>query len=220
MRTVATATDPWPLLRKQASPQGRRALHLVVHGRSGGVIPDCLIELAETLARLRSAPVQLDALTAECELSSMSRAAWLIPLFLLPGSHVRHDIPSIRRTLRDRGEMVTSLPFLGGWPLWWDLVREDLRGQGNPASTALLHHPLRPGVANRFLAALSQRLGCPVMAFDCWMAQCSTDRFRPYPLVLAPNRMTDALEASDDSTTLLERPRLHEGLIDLLAALP
>lgn len=115
---------------------------------------------------------------------------------------------------------MTSLPFLGAWPLWWDLVGRDLRLQPKSGSVTLLHHPLRPGLANRFLDSLSQRLGFPVMTFDCWSERRYTDEFRPYPLALAPNRMTDALQASDDSPTLLERPLLRQGLIDLLAALP
>lgn len=220
MRSAATASDPWPLLRKQVSHQGCRALRLVVHGRPGGIVPDCLLDVAETLALVRASPVQLDALTSGSDFSSPLQSSWLIPLFLLPGSHVRHDIPSIRRTIRSRGEDVTSLPFLGAWPLWWDLVGKDLRLQPKSGCVTLLHHPLRPGLANRFLDSLSQRLGFPVMAFDCWSERRYTDEFRPYPLALAPNRMTDALQASDDSPTLLERPLLRQGLIDLLAALP
>ena len=220
MRSAATASDPWPLLRKQVSHQGRRALRLVVHGRPGGIVPNCLLDLANTLALIRSSPVQLDALTSDSDFSSPFQSSWLIPLFLLPGSHVRHDIPSIRRTVRGRGEVVTSLPFLGAWPLWWDLVGKDLRLHQTSGSVTLLHHPLRPGLANRFLDSLSQRLGFPVMDFDCWSERRSTDGERPYPLALAPNRMTDALQASDDSPTLLERPSLRQGLIDLLTALP
>ena len=215
-----SVSDPWPLLRKRVSRQGQRTLRLIVHGRSGGVVPDCLVEVAEALSTIRSSPVQLDALTADSGLSSFCQASWLIPLFLLPGSHVRHDIPSIRRTLRDRGEAVTALPFLGAWPLWWDLVAKDLRDQPNPASVTLLHHPLRAGLANRFLGSLSQRLGCPLMTFDSWSERSFPEGSRPYPLALAPNRMTDALGWADDSPTLLERPSLRLGLIDLLTALP
>ena len=55
--------DPWPLLRNGASDGGRQGLHLVVHGRSGGVVPDCLASLPNLLAQRRSAPVQLEVLT-------------------------------------------------------------------------------------------------------------------------------------------------------------
>ena len=65
MTSAGMVIDPWPLLRNDASDGGRQGLHLVVHGRSGGVVPECLASLPDLLAQRRSAPVQLEVLTAE-----------------------------------------------------------------------------------------------------------------------------------------------------------
>ena len=113
--------DPWPLLRNGASDGGRQGLHLVVHGRSGGVVPDCLASLPNLLAQRRSAPVQLEVLTAEQPVSALPQSSWVVPLLLLPGAHARTDVPAIRNRLRGSGASVRLLPFLGSWITWWNL---------------------------------------------------------------------------------------------------
>ena len=57
--------DPWPLLRNSAFASKQAAFRMIVHGRSGGVVPSCLSSFVEDLQSRRSAPVQLQALTAE-----------------------------------------------------------------------------------------------------------------------------------------------------------
>jgi hypothetical protein len=57
--------DPWPLLRNRSSASQQFAIRMVVHGRSGGVVPTCLSSFVDDLQGKRSAPVQLQALTAE-----------------------------------------------------------------------------------------------------------------------------------------------------------
>ena len=212
--------DPWPLLRNRSSASQQFALRMVVHGRSGGVVPACLSSFVDDLQGKRSAPVQLQALTAEECPCVPDRPLFLLPLLLWPGAHARTDVPAIRQRLRIDGARVTMLPFLGAWPLWWGLVASSIQRQREPGSV-LVHHPLREGVADRFLAMLSVSLNLPLVSFDCWPEhQTQHADARPIPLALAPNRMTESLRQVDAPPPLLEHPSIREGLLDLLACLP
>lgn len=220
MTSAGAVIDPWPLLRNDASDEARRGLHLVVHGRSGGVVPDCLASLPDLLSRRRSAPVQLEVLTAEQPVSPLPQSSWVVPLLLLPGAHARKDVPAIRNRLRGAGANVRLLPFLGSWITWWSAVLSSLPASDR-ADAVLVHHPLRPGVADRFLAMLASRLALPLVAFDAWPAfQERHPRARPLPLALAPNRMTEALSEAGGLPPLLEHPHTRQALIDLLVSLP
>ena len=212
--------DPWPLLRNGASDGGRQGLHLVVHGRSGGVVPDCLASLPELLAQRRSAPVQLEVLTAEQPVSALPKSSWVVPLLLLPGAHARTDVPAIRKRLRGSGASVRLLPFLGSWITWWNSVLSALP-ESMRRDAVMVHHPLRPGVADRFLAMLASRLALPLVPFDAWPEfQQRYPRARPLPLTLAPNRMTEALSEAGGLPPLIEHPPTRQALIDLLVSLP
>ena len=220
MTSAGMAIDPWPLLRNDASEARRHGLHLVVHGRSGGVVPDCLASLPDLLAQRRSAPVQLEVLTAERAVSALRQPAWIVPLLLLPGAHARTDVPAIRDRLRGGGGSVKLLPFLGGWSFWWNAVLSalPLRDRRN---AVLVHHPLRPGVGDRFLTMLSSRLALPLVPFDAWpVFQQRHPRACPLPLALAPNRMTEALSEAGGLPPLLQHPPTRQALIDLLVSLP
>ena len=221
MRPVGTAVDPWPLLRNASSRSSLRALRLVVHGRSGGEIPMCLITLADELQRIRRVPVQLDVLTAEDTIPAPpDRPAWLVPLLLWPGAHVCTDVPAIRDRLRAGGAEVTMLPFLGAWPQWWTSVATALQAELCDESV-LVYHPLRAGVADRFLAVLASRLDPLLVPFDRWPDYLlSHPTAVPVPLALAPNRITEALREAGGMPPLLEHPLTRQVLIDLLAALP
>ena len=81
MTTVSSTFDPWPLLRNN-DLRCQRAIRLVVHGRSGGVVPELLIELQQMLQQRRQAPVQLEVLTAETPPACPEQASWLVPLLL------------------------------------------------------------------------------------------------------------------------------------------
>ena len=220
MTSAGTAIDPWPLLRNSGSVRERRALHLVVHGRSGGVVPDCFIALADAVQQRRGALVQLEVLTSADQPPRPESSTWLIPLLLWPGAHARIDLPAIRQRLQSAGAVVTMLPFLGAWPLWWDAVELVLH-RLHVSDAVLVHHPLRSGVADRFLVSLASRLDLPLVPFDCWPShRRQHPQATPLPLTLAPNRMTDALREAGGLPPLLEHPLTYQALIDLLAALP
>ena len=216
------ASDPWPLLRKRGELSGATALRLVIHGRSGGLVPPCLQQIVVAVAERRAAPVELEVLTAEHPSPVQCGSQWLVPLLLLPGSHARSDVPLIRNRLKAEGVVVKSLPFLGAWDCWWVLISrwiEDVAAK-HP-SLALVHHPLRPGISDRFLASIQRRFDLPVVPFDAW-DQFANDHPNvvPLPLSLAPNRMSEALRQAGGLPSLLEDPQLRQGLIHCLALLP
>jgi len=217
------ACQPWPLLRNPSFCSERSALRLVVHGRSGGRIPACCLALADAVSTARQTPVLIEALTAETPPPSPRlQHQWLVPLLLLPGSHVRHDLPAIRQRLRGLGATVTLLPFLGAWRPWVSMLRLWLsRSMAEPSHRVVVHHPLRPGPAERYLHHLARELACPLVPADAWQAfaQRSPASY-PLPLALAPNRMSEVLRQAGGSAALLEDPVIRSGLIDLLVALP
>jgi hypothetical protein len=155
-----------------------------------------------------------------------------VPLLLLPGEHVRVDLPSIRRRLAAAGVSVRPHPFLGSWPAWLEHLAQwgqAVRGDGR--EPGLLHHPLRSPAGRRYLAMLRQRVGLRLVSAEDAAAPIAGGDFPPFllPLALAPNRMTDAF-APPRSTTpdaprlaaphLLAHPPSRARLLDLLVRLP
>ncbi len=213
-------------------------LLLVVHGRAGGVIPAELQVLARELEAGRGAPVALEALTAcappEAPRGSAAAPLALVPLFLLPGSHVRRDVPRIAERCR-RGGPVRRLPFLGAWPAWQRALAAELAelpatvaavAAGGPAATAgpwLLHHPLEGPLGAAFLAHLEAVTGARCRATP-YSAPNPEDAPLPLPgpalpLALAANRLTDALPPSL-ARPLLQRSRFRAVVLQALMALP
>lgn len=210
-------------------------LLLVVHGRAGGVIPAELQALARELEAGRGAPVGLEALTAgeppEAPRGSAAAPLALVPLFLLPGSHVRRDVPRIAERCRRHGP-VRRLPFLGAWPAWQRALAAELAelpapipAAGAPAPTEpwLLHHPLEGPLGAAFLAHLEAVTGGRCRATP-YSAPNPEDAPLPLsgpalPLALAANRLTDALPPSL-GRPLLQRPRFRAVVLEALMALP
>ncbi len=207
-------------------------LLLLVHGRAGGEIPAELGELAAELERRRRAPVRLQALTAErppdpAELRQPQAIGSalplsLVPLFLLPGGHVRSDVPAVAAHWRRSGP-VRRLPFLGAWPSWQRALAAELAalppGGGIPL---LLHHPLEGGLARRYLHHLAAVTGA-----DCRAASYSATDLEELklaiqgpamPLALAANRLTDSLPERL-GPPLLQRPHCRRLLLEALEAL-
>jgi sirohydrochlorin ferrochelatase len=169
---------------------------------------------SSALAERRGSAVWMQPLTADPIALPAAQPLLLVPLLLTPGSHVRHDLPAIRDRLRAAGHPVVSLPFLGSWAPWLEHLAHLASATG---SRSLLHHPLRPGVADRYLGALSRRLELEPVSADRQDAQ----RLRPLPLALAPNRMTAQLQAEGlEAPALLERPATQDLLFQLLLSLP
>lgn len=206
-------------------------LLLVVHGRRGGALPPELLSLAEELEGRRGAPVRLQALTAVeppavGDLLAPGLPLTLVPLLLLPGGHVRHDLPAIARHWR-RHTPLWRLPFLGAWPSWQRALARELAPA--EAGALLLHHPLEGPLAARYLDILGQRCGARCQAAPYSDLNPADPALLPpvpvLPLALAANRLTDRLmERLPDRRAavvpLLQRPALRAALLDALEALP
>ncbi len=229
-------------LQRRLAATPVQPLLLVVHGRSGGALPAELVSLAAELERRRGAPVRLQALTASAPpdgapLLAAGLPLTLVPLLLLPGGHVRHDVPAIAAHWR-RHTQVRRLPFLGAWPCWQRALRRELqelqeagaRGQERPL---LLHHPLAHPLAERYLAwlervcggrAVPTAYGATANTAAAYSAAEPEDPSLSFvapalPLVLAANRLTERLPGPT-GVPLLQRPRLRAVLLDALEALP
>jgi hypothetical protein len=148
----------------------------------------------------------------------------LVPLFLLPGSHVRRDVPQIAARCRRRGPL-RHLPFLGSWPSWQGALADELASLKAEAEEGpwLLHHPLEGPLGAAFLAHLEAVTGGRCRATP-YSAPNPADAPLPLPgpalpLALAANRLTDALP-SPLSVPLLQRPRFRAVVLEALMALP
>lgn len=234
-----------PLRLRQLDPQvaerlGRRLaatpaqpLLLVVHGRAGGQLPAELVALAAELECRRGAPVRLQALSAAAppepqQLALGKQPLTLVPLLLLPGGHVRHDLPAIVRHWSAFGR-VQHWPFLGAWPRWQAALAAELAGLATQdARPLLLHHPLEGSLAARYLTCLERRTGahCVATPYSAdHLAQLKLTLAAPalaapaLALALAANRLTDQL-AAQVGPPLLQRPGLRQLLLAELEALP
>ena len=245
-----------------ASVQGRlqrrlrsSPLVLVVHGRSGGLIPEELQHWALELEQRRGAPVLLQALTSGTPDpgpgfwagAHRAGAIGLVPLLLLPGGHVRKDVPAIARAWRARlgpGPTIAlqRYPFLGAWPAWQLLLAEQLANRQDFAAIHWLHHPLEAPLAQRYLAHLATVLGSAGIATpytanlaELVLAVEPSERgtVAVLPLTLASNRLTETLAAGQGLALepgqarppqplppLLQQPAISQFLLSALEALP
>ena len=227
-RLNPTRLDGAVARRRQRRLDGlrRSALLLVVHGRRGGVIPEELRTLAREVERLRGTPVHLHALTADPgPAPGDGGELTLVPLFLLPGTHVRHDLAAVAAQWRGRGA-VGRVPFLGAWPCWQEALREELTELAGSAAVGsspwLIHHPMDGRLGSRYLRYLERSLGVrcrPAVADGQEPLPAMEDGAPVLPLVLAANRLTESLPQWL-GPPLLQRFRFRQLLLTQLEALP
>lgn len=204
-------------------------LLLLIHGRRGGAIPHELQTLAMEVERRRGAPVLLRTITDPGSAAALPAlpSLQLAPLFLLPGTHVRQDLPLLLAQWR-RQQPVRAWPFLGAWPRWQQALAQELAGLVRAGSRPrLLHHPVEGKLGARYLAHLER-----VTQAVCVAAPLSGDELRALepgrpsgllPLALAASRLQEELAAAlgaGDAAPLLARQRLRTVLLEELCALP
>ncbi|WP_411870186.1 CbiX/SirB N-terminal domain-containing protein [Vulcanococcus limneticus] len=244
-----------PLEASVRARLGRRLrfspLVLLVHGRSGGRIPAELEALAQDLAARRGAPVLLQALTAPAPeadpafwaAARTAGALTLVPLLLLPGGHVRHDLPAIAERWRCQadaaGVALRRRPFLGAWPAWQRQLAARCAADRQAGLDPLwLHHPLEGHLAARYLGHLRLQLAAPGLATPYSAQACELPLAGPGPVALLPmtlasNRLSETLKAAfpraaDPSQQppvrlhppLLQQAPVRQFLIDALEVLP
>jgi hypothetical protein len=202
-------------------------LVLLIHGRTGGVVPPELAALALELEERRGAPVLVESLTAPEPPAFPAPGAersTVVPLFLLPGGHVRRDVPARLRRWRAAGP-VRALPFLGAWPAWQALLAaevERLAAGAEGLEPLLVHHPVEGPLPRRYMRHLLSRCGARGLPFapapdgDSALQHLSAPAL---PLALATSRLTDGL-GDGLGIPLLARPEVRAGLARLLEDLP
>jgi sirohydrochlorin ferrochelatase len=245
---AALQLDPTVAARVQRRLQ-RSPMVLVVHGRQGGDIPSAYGELAEELSRRRRAPVVLQALTAAPP--SVDGSFWsqalragaltVVPLLLLPGEHVRRDVPQLAAAWGQAAAAalpegprpaLRRIPFLGAWPQWQRQLADQLNHLAAGRPWCWVHHPLQGALAQRYLAHLGRRLGRAGVA----AAEADQSLELPplpgtsalvVPLALAPNRMAEALkmgasvpQGCEVLSPLLSLSAMRSVLLDRLEAEP
>jgi len=168
-------------------------------------------------------------------------------LLLLPGGHVRQDLPAIAGAWRARlgpgpAIQLQRYPFLGAWPAWQQLLADQLAARADFAAIHWLHHPLEGPLAQRYLAYLGRVLGSAGIAtpYTANLAELHLPVERSekgsiavLPLTLASNRLTETLAAGQGLALepgqarppqplppLLQQPAIRQFLLTALEALP
>ncbi len=236
---LSQSTDPWdqrPVVLR------RTPLVLVVHGRQGGAIPAALQQLAAELEQRRGVSVLLQALTAAVPegdgsfwlTARRAGALTLVPLLLLPGEHVRSDLPAIAAHWRQRAQptvTIRRLPFLGAWPQWQRVLATAWAEQAGRRRLLWLHHPLQSDLSDRYLTHLAAVLGYTGVAASYSDPRSSLvlEAQSPEllaPLTLAANRLSESLNMEPLAPTaqvlppLLDLPPVRDFLLANLEALP
>ena len=209
---------------------------LLIHGRAGGFIPGEVASLKAELIQRRGGIVLLHALTADRPPAFPAgpvpnHPLTLVPLFLLPGTHVRKDLPALMRCWMADGpfSMVKRLPFLGAWPPWQQAIAAEVRDLGPAPGDApaggvrLLHHPIEGAAPRRYLELLEARTGGRCLAAT-GVGPLPGDPSQPLlPLALASNRLTEQLAEHGPTVRaepLLKRPRCRQALLESLVGVP
>ena len=122
--TLSDISEGLSLLPNRTNRNTHHHLHLVVHGSKGGKIHPSLSALVDQLKRYKKRSVSIEALTQDDppKLEIGQNPMLLVPLFLLPGTHVCNDIPKIFKRFKEDGIDIKLFPFLGSFHPWLSLI--------------------------------------------------------------------------------------------------
>ena len=147
---------------------------------------------------------------------------FLVPLFLLPGSHVCIDVPKIFKRLQEEGQNIKLFPFLGSYMPWLSLIDDLITSQNSFVKPALIHHPVFSDTSSAFLKDLENFLNIPLYSWSRW----NQDTFKkekkhlPIPYLLTPNKNVEIDSQGQQLKSLLEIDIIHRGLVNILGNLP
>jgi sirohydrochlorin cobaltochelatase len=149
-------------LKESSVVSGAKVGNLYVKEPSILAVPQLTTPLVE-IAYLELAPLSLheriEQIASHSKNLGVERLE-ILPLFLLPGVHVKEDIPReiaiARRNLKN--EMAIALhPFLGSYSALSEILAQQL--ESSPDATILLAHGSRRRGGNEFCEAIAARLG-------------------------------------------------------------
>ena len=222
--TFSGINDGLSLLPNRTNRGTHHHLHLLVHGSKGGEIHSSLISTLDQLKRYKNRSVSIEALTQEVppQVEVGKKSMLLVPLFLLPGTHVRSDVPKILKRFQDDGKNIKLFPFLGSFRPWLSLIGNWINNHSPFDKPALIHHPVSSDTSSVFLKSLENVLDTPLYSWSKWNQDIShSDKnYFPIPYFLTPNKNVEIESKGKQLKSLLEIEMIQRGLINILGHLP
>ena len=212
------------LLPNRTNRETRHHLHLIVHGSRDGEIHSSLISAVDQLKRCKNRSVSIEALTQNDppQVEIGKKSMLLVPLFLLPGTHVCADVPKIFKRFQDDGKNIKLFPFLGSFHPWLSLIGDWISNHSSFDKPALIHHPVSSETSRVFLKSLENVLDIPLYSWSRWNQDIwnSEKNYFPIPYFLTPNKNVEIDSKGKQLKSLLEIEMIHRGLINILGNLP
>ena len=222
--TSSDAPNKLSLLPNRTNCGHHHHLHLLVHGSRGGEIHSSLISLVDQLRKYKNRSVSIEALTQDkpSQIDIGTKSMFLVPLFLLPGTHVCTDVPKILQRLKEDGQNIQLLPFLGSLDLWLSLIGDWISNQSSLGKPALIHHPVASDVSTTFLKSLGIFLNIPLYSLSRWNQDIfdRANTLSPIPYFLTPNKNLEIESKGEQLKSLLEIDVIHRGLVNIFGNLP
>jgi len=212
------------LLPNRTNRESHYHLHLVVHGSRGGEIHSSLISLVDQLKTFKNRSVSIEALTQDNppQIEISTKSMFLVPLFLLPGTHVCTDVPKIFKRFKEDGNKIKLCPFLGSFHPWLSLIADWISNQNSFQKPALIHHPVSSKTSSVFLKSLEIFFNIPLYSWSEWNQDIFSleKNYFPIPYLLTPNKNVEIDNKGEQLKSLLEIEVIHRGLVNLLGNLP
>ena len=222
--TFSGINEGLSLLPNRTNRETHHHLHLLVHGSKGGEIHSSLISTIEQLKRYKNRSVSIEALTQEVppQVEIGKKSMLLVPLFLLPGTHVCNDVPKIFKRFQDDGKNIKLFPFLGSFHPWLSLIGDWISNHSSFDKPALIHHPLSSQTSSVFLESLENFLDIPLYSWSKWNKNTLyiQKNYCPIPYFLTPNKNVEIDTKGQQLKSLLEIEIIYRGLINILGSLP
>ena len=222
--TFSDIPEGLSLLPNRTNRETHYHLHLLVHGSKGGQIHSSLISAVDQLKNYKNRSVSIEALTQDVppKLEIGNKSMLLVPLFLLPGTHVCSDVPKIFNRFKENGKNIKLFPFLGSFHPWLSLIGNWISNQSFFDKPALIHHPVSSKTSSVFLKSLQNVLEIPLYSWSRWNQDilCSDKNYFPIPYFLTPNKNVEIDSKGKQLKSLLEIEMIHQGLVNILGGLP
>ena len=208
--------------KKKNKVFSKRDIRLIIHGSKKGFVHPIMNIIVDEVQKRRGKLVELEVLTENSYQASRSKFIWLVPLFLLPGTHVRIDVPLIRNRLKKELINTKLTPYIGSWNKWINILIQMIKVEKKSVNPVLLHHPLRSKIASEHMQYLGNRLGVKTASWTEWdkFLEKPSMNYSPIPYTLLPTEKTKSLNRKDSISSLLEIKSFRNGLINLLSELP
>ncbi len=224
INTSLGTSESLSLLPNRTNRESHHHLHLLVHGSRGGEIHSSLISLVDQLKTYKNRSVSIEALTQDNppQIEINTKSIFLVPLFLLPGTHVCTDVPKIFKRFQDGGNNIKLFPFLGSFHPWLLLIADWISNQNSFHKPALIHHPVSSKTSSVFLKSLENFLNIPFYSWSRWNQDIfyGKKNYLPIPYLLTPNKNVEIDNKGEQLKSLLEIEVIHRGLVNLLGNLP